>query len=122
MGRKETEEAIADSRAGHVSERFSTVAELLTNLSADDTPNVLQGSANAYAAPNYPDADEMLLKARLVTKIGEAIKARHLSAEQAATLFGLTLAALHELLNGRFRVQSVNDLERLASLIDETSR
>ena len=46
MGRKETEEAIADSRAGRVSGRFATVAELLADLNADDTPNIQQGSAH----------------------------------------------------------------------------
>ena len=122
MGRKETEEAIADSRAGRVSGRFATVAELLADLNADGTPNILQGNANVYADLNYPDADEMLVKARLVTKIGEAIKARQLSAEQAATLLGLTPAALHELLTGHFPSQSVNDLERLASMLDEACR
>lgn len=122
MGRKETEEAIADSRAGRVSGRFATVAELLADLNADDTPNIQQGSANVYADLGYPDAGEMLVKTRLVTKVGEAIKARQLSTEQAAALLGLTPAALLELLTGRFRSQSVNDLERLASMLDEASR
>jgi antitoxin ChpS len=35
MGRKETEEAIADSRAGRV-KRFASVEELLADLHADD--------------------------------------------------------------------------------------
>lgn len=122
MGRKETEEAIADSRAGRVSGRFATVAELLADLNADDTPNIQHGSANVYADLGYPDAGEMLVKTRLVTKIGQAIKAQQLSTEQAATLLGLTPAGLHELLTGRFRSQSVNDLERLASMLDEASR
>jgi predicted XRE-type DNA-binding protein len=77
---------------------------------------------HVYADLGYPDAGEMLVKTRLVTKIGEAIRARQLSAEQTATLLGLTPAALHELLTGRFRSQSVNDLERLASMFDEASR
>ncbi|MBZ3927911.1 helix-turn-helix domain-containing protein [Xanthomonas citri] len=121
-GQEETEEAIADSRAGRVSGRFATVAELLADLNADDTPNIQQGSANVYADLGYPDAGEMLVKTRLVTKIGEAIKAQQLSTEQAATLLGLTPSSLHELLTGRFRSQSVNDLERLASRLDEASR
>lgn len=64
----------------------------------------------------------MVVKARLITKIGETIMARQLSPEQAATVLGLTPAALRELLAGRFRSQSVDDLERLASMLDETSR
>lgn len=47
MGRKETEKAIADSRAGRVT-RICSVAELLVELSADDV------LAEATAAGGYP--------------------------------------------------------------------
>ncbi len=47
MGRKETEEAIADSRAGRVT-RIGSVAELLVELNADDV------LAEATAAGGYP--------------------------------------------------------------------
>ncbi|MHA3902431.1 hypothetical protein ACTPOE_02375 [Castellaniella sp. WN] len=36
MGKKETEEAIADSRAGRVAGRLGSVDELLADLKADD--------------------------------------------------------------------------------------
>jgi predicted XRE-type DNA-binding protein len=108
MGRKEAEEAIADSLARRVT-RVGSVAERMAAL-------------NVYAALDYPDADEMLVKARLVTKIGEAIKARQLSNEQAATALGLTPGELSELLAGRFRAHQVDTLERLASVFDEARR
>jgi hypothetical protein len=47
MGRKETKEAIADSRAGRVT-RIGSVAELLVELNADDV------LAEAAAAGEYP--------------------------------------------------------------------
>lgn len=47
MGRKEIEEAIADSRAGRV-RRMGSVAELLVELNADDV------LAEAAAADEYP--------------------------------------------------------------------
>ncbi len=47
MGRKETEEAIADSRVGRVT-RIGSVAELLVELNADDV------LAEAAAAGEYP--------------------------------------------------------------------
>ena len=121
MGRKETEEAIADSRAGRVT-RVGSVAELLAELNADDTPDVQLGSTNVYADLGRPDADEMHAKATLVTKISQTIKARQLSNDQAATALGLTPAALRELLAGRFRAHPVDDLERLASVLDEARR
>ncbi len=39
MGKKETEEAIADSRVGRV-KRVGSVGELLADLNADDTPAI----------------------------------------------------------------------------------
>lgn len=39
MGRKETEEAIADCRAGRVSGRFASVDELMADLNSDDAPD-----------------------------------------------------------------------------------
>lgn len=120
MGRKETEEAIADSRAGRVT-RVGSVAELQADLNADGTPDIQQGSTNVYADLGHADADAMQEKAGLVTRIGQAIKARQLSNDQAAAL-ALTPAELGELLAGRFRAHSVEDLERLAALLDEAGR
>ena len=37
---------------------------------------IKKGSKNVYAYIDYPYADEMLIKAQLVTKIGKTIKAR----------------------------------------------
>ena len=37
---------------------------------------IKKGSKNVYADMDYPDADEMLIKAQLVTKIGKTIKTR----------------------------------------------
>ena len=47
MGRKETEEAIADSRAGRVT-RVGSVADLMTELNTDDV------LAEAEASGAYP--------------------------------------------------------------------
>lgn len=54
MGRKETEEAIADSRAGRVT-RIGSVAELLVELNADD---VLTEAAVAGGYPLSPEQRE----------------------------------------------------------------
>lgn len=117
-----TIQAMKDARAGRVSGRFATVAELLAELNAEDTPDVQQGSTNVYTDLGFPDADEMLVKAQLVTKICEAIKARKLSSDHAAAALGLMPAELDELLAGRFRAHSVDDLARLAALLDEAGR
>ncbi len=121
MGRKETEEAIEEARRGGL-KRFDSVEALFADLNADDTPEIHEGSTNIYADLGRPDADEMQAKATLVTKISQAITARQLSNDQAAAALGLTLAELGELLAGRFRAHSVDDLEGLAALLDEAGR
>lgn len=121
MGKKETEEAIEEARRGGL-KRLDSVEALFADLNADDTPEIDEGSTNVYADLGRPDADEMQAKTTLVTKISQAITARQLSNDQAAAALGLTLAELGELLAGRFRGYSVDDLERLAALLDEASR
>ncbi|MEA3235589.1 helix-turn-helix domain-containing protein [Pseudomonas mosselii] len=62
-----------------------------------------QGSGNVYADLNYPDADEMLVKARLASKICSIIKARHLTQMQAAQILGLPQPKVSEMTRGKFR-------------------
>ncbi|WP_303674269.1 XRE family transcriptional regulator [Pseudomonas aeruginosa] len=121
MGKKETEEAIEEAQRGGL-KRFDSVEALFADLNADDTPEIDEGSTNVYAELGRPDADEMQVKATLVTKISQAIAARPLSNDQAAAALGLTLAELGELLTGHFCAHSVDDLERLAALLDEAGR
>ena len=61
------------------------------------------GTGNVYADLGYGDADEMLIKARLVTKIAEIIKSKGLTQTQAAELLGMPQPKLSNLLRGRFR-------------------
>ena len=61
------------------------------------------GSANVYADLGIADAQEMLVKAQLATKIGEIIKRRKLTQIQAAELLGIPQPKLSNLLRGQFR-------------------
>ena len=61
------------------------------------------GSGNVYADLGYGDADEMLIKAQLVTKIAEIIKRKGLTQTNAARLLGMPQPKLSNLLRGRFR-------------------
>jgi predicted XRE-type DNA-binding protein len=60
-------------------------------------------SDNVYADIGLPDAEEMLVKAQLVTKIREIIKARGWTQQQAADVLGLTQPKLSKMLSGQFR-------------------
>ena len=61
------------------------------------------GSANVYADLGRADADEMLVKAQLASKIGDIIKRRKLTQAQAAEILGIPQSKLSGLLRGQFR-------------------
>ena len=65
--------------------------------------DVEMGSGNVYADLAYADADEMLIKAQLVTKIAEIIKRKGLTQTQAGELLGMPQPKLSNLLRGQFR-------------------
>lgn len=64
---------------------------------------VYSGSPNVYADLGYPDAEEMLVKAQLVSKIAEIIRRRGLTQVEAAKLLGLTQPKVSAMLRGQFR-------------------
>ena len=58
---------------------------------------------NVYADLGIADAEEMLVKAQLATKIAEIIKRRKLTQIQASALLGMPQPKLSNMLRGRFR-------------------
>jgi predicted XRE-type DNA-binding protein len=64
---------------------------------------VQKGSGDVYADLGYPDAEEMMVKAQLVTKIADIIRQRGLTQERAACILGLTQPKISRLLKGQFR-------------------
>ena len=65
--------------------------------------DIKKGSGNVYADLGFKDAAEMQVKARLATKIGEIIKQRHLTQQQAAEILDMTQPKLSGMLRGQFR-------------------
>ncbi|ALI00078.1 elongation factor Ts [Pseudomonas sp. FW306-02-F02-AA] len=64
----------------------------------------IEGSiGNIYDDLESRDTIEMHLKAQLAAKIGEIIKARHLTQVQATEILGLSQPKLSEMLRGKFR-------------------
>jgi predicted XRE-type DNA-binding protein len=59
-------------------------------------------TGSVYKALDY-DADEMQIKAQLVTKIAEILDRKGLTQTEAAALLGLTQPKLSKLLRGGFR-------------------
>ena len=61
------------------------------------------GSSNVYTDLGIVNAEEMLVRAQLATKIGEIIKRRKLTQIQAAELLGIPQPKLSNMLRGQFR-------------------
>ncbi|EHW7386054.1 XRE family transcriptional regulator [Escherichia coli] len=76
-----------------------------------------EGSTNVYADIGLPDADEMLVKAQLVTKIREIIKAKGWTQQEAADVLHMTQPKLSKMLRGQFRgISEAKLLDCLARL------
>jgi len=60
-------------------------------------------SGNVYEDLQVADAEAMHIKARLAGKIGDIIRHRHLTQQQAADILGIPQPKLSGLLRGQFR-------------------
>ena len=58
---------------------------------------------SVYEDLKYANADEMLIKARLVTEIADEVKLRGLTQAAASELLGFSQPKLSNLLRGQFR-------------------
>ena len=74
-------------------------------------------SGNVYADLGMADAQEMLVKAKLASKIGDIIKRQSLTQQQAAELLAMPQPKVSMLLRGQFRgISEAKMLECLARL------
>ncbi len=64
---------------------------------------VEKSGGNVFADLGVPDADEMLVKAKLASKISEILMARGWSQIEAAEVLGLPQPKLSNMLRGHFR-------------------
>jgi predicted XRE-type DNA-binding protein len=79
--------------------------------------DIEESAGNVYADIGTADAEEMLVKAQLATKIGEIIRARKWTQQQAAEVLGLTQPKLSKMLRGQFRgISEAKMLDCLARL------
>jgi len=65
--------------------------------------NIEKSTGNVYADLGTPNAEEMLVKARLAAKISEIIKHRHLTQQQASGILGMPQSKVSNMLRGNFR-------------------
>ena len=70
---------------------------------ADKSVRHQRGSTNVYADLGYKSADDMLVKAQLVTTIAQILTERGYTQTKAATLLGIPQPKLSKMLRGQFR-------------------
>ncbi len=63
----------------------------------------------------FPDAADMLVKVQLVSQIGEILRERGWSQQQAAKVLGLTQPKLSKMLRGQFR--GVSEMKMMDCLL-----
>jgi predicted XRE-type DNA-binding protein len=68
-----------------------------------DKPDYEIGSSNVYADLGRAAAGNLLIKAQLVSKIGEILEERGMTQAKAATLLGIPQPKLSSMLRGQFR-------------------
>lgn len=82
-----------------------------------DLPTSEAGSTNVYLDLGYANPEEMARKACLAAEIARGIKARRLTQEAAAQLFGCDQAKVSKITRGQFRnVSEAKLLDMVAKL------
>lgn len=74
-----------------------------------------KAAKSAYHELGFPDADAMLLKAQLVMKIAEILKARGWTQQESAKTLGLTQPKLSRMLRGQFR--GISEIKMMDCLV-----
>jgi len=77
------------------------------------------GSRNVFKDLGVPNAEEHLVKAQLVFKIGTIMKERRLKQVQAAELLGIRQPDVSKMLRGEFRQFSVERLLRFLVALNQ---
>jgi predicted XRE-type DNA-binding protein len=79
----------------------------------------VRGSDNVFADIGLPNPEEHLLKAELVGRLIDIIKARKLTQTSAARLLGIGQPDLSKILRGHFHDVSVERLLRFLAGLDQ---
>ncbi len=77
------------------------------------------GTRNVFRDIGIPNAEEHLIKAQLVLKIGTILKGRRLKQVEAANLLGIRQPDVSKMLRGEFRQFSVERLLHFLVALDQ---
>ena len=87
-------------------------------MESNDIP-IERGSGNVFADLGLPDADAHLVKAELVSRIEDIVRARGITQTEAARLLGLSQPDVSRLFRGDFREYSLERLFRLLTTLGQ---
>jgi len=79
---------------------------------------VEEGSGNVFADLGFPEAEELLAKAELASRIGRIVKGRHLTQAEAATVLDTTQPNVSNIMRGRIDGFSMERLIRFLNALD----
>jgi predicted XRE-type DNA-binding protein len=88
------------------------------DLTEETENTVTPSSGNVYADLGYENSEEMLLKAHLVMRLSQAIKAKGLNQYQAAEVLGIDQPKVSALIRGQFRGYSLERLFKFLNAFD----
>lgn len=80
---------------------------------------IRRGSTNVFADLELPDAEGHLVKAQLVSRIMDIMKARKLTQTAVAAVIGITQPDVSNLIRGRFRGYSIDRLMSFLVALDQ---
>ena len=86
-----------------------TASDLISRRK-QEKDTIAKSKGNVYADLEFPDADQMLRKAYLVSKISELILSKRLNEDEVASLLGISKTSLSKILKGQFRGVSEEEL------------
>lgn len=84
--------------------------DIRTSYDSEFADPIEKSVGNVYADLKFPDADQMLRKAYLVSKISELILSKRLNEDEVASLLGISKTNLSKILKGQFRGVSEEEL------------
>lgn len=88
-------------------------------MSKADETRIRRGGTNVFADLGLPDAQNQLVKAQLVSRMMDVMKARKLTQTAVAEVIGVTQPDVSNLIRGRFRGYSIDRLMGFLVSLDQ---
>jgi predicted XRE-type DNA-binding protein len=88
-------------------------------MSQGKEDKVRRGGSNVFADLGLPDAENQLIKAQLVSRMMDIMKARKLTQTAVAQIIGISQPDVSNLIRGRFRGYSIDRLMGFLVALDQ---